>query len=395
MACRTETVGALQYEYCPDQLPPRADRLQALMRGRFVDELTGNGINAQLTVHTTVVGVTPRTAFNGIAGLIGNPARRFPGLAANTVTLDMNVSCRRFVTQSFSADLGPINTAAGYPADFPDFFAPIDLGDVGLHREATVISGRCVQSNGLSRTPLSNTTIDISGLWHRFPAANVDPLAVVEAPNIVSLLQGLYEGRRAATDQVRQRTLQPRAGEEKRLLSVANAGDRQVRLSDRVNLVAGQVLALQPEHNELVEYLPVTAVNGATGDTQPATVTLAYPLKKSHREGVTAVRVDPQPPGASNDFTRDAIIGDQTLFLAALTDINDSTVEISGGGSVEYHRSRLYRAVSDADGFFSLPPIARVAMMQLHASHAALADVNRIFSPDYERAENRGDLVFI
>lgn len=395
MICRTKVFDAISYDYCPDDLPPPADRIQRLMHGRFIDELTGNPISAQLTVSSQLENVRTRASASAVAGLIANPARRFPGLATNTVELDMTVRCRGFIQQSFSADLGPFNTGVGDPADFPNYFATVDLGDIGLHRQATVIRGRCVHNDGVSRTPLSNAAVQLTGVWHQFPAADVDQLAVVAAPDIIFLLQGLYSARRIGIDQVRQRSLQAQIGEEKTLVLPAAAGATQVRLSDRVNLVAGQVLGIEVGHSERVEYLQVVSVDGASTDTQAATVTLAYPLLTDHREGVNAVRVNPQPAGNANDLVLHAITGDQTLFLDALTDIDNTTVEISGAGAAEYHRVHLYSVFSDGDGYFSLPPISRVAMMQLHASHAVPpTDVDTIFSPDYEQFINRIDLIF-
>jgi hypothetical protein len=113
------------------------------------------------------------------------------------------------------------------------------------------------------------------------------------------------------------------------------------------------------------------------------------------------VRVVPQPAGGTNHLLRNAIPGDQTIFLDALTDISDSgsvagsAVEISGPHGTEYHRVHLFTVQSDAEGYFRLPPISRVAMMQLHASHpGSSGDVEMMFSPDYERFENRIDLIF-
>lgn len=396
MVCRTELVNAFSYDYCPDDLPPPADRIQSIMHGRFIDELNGNGITAQLTVSSQQEYLIPRSSvFSSVAGLVANPARHFPGLAANTVSLNMRVSCRRFLSQSFVGNLGPFNTGAGHAADFPDFFAPINLGDVGLHRQATTIKGRCVQNNGVSRTPLSNTSVELMGVWHQFPAADVDPLAVVEAPGIISLLHGLYRQRQAGAEQIRRRVLQPQIGDEKYLLLPAVAGATQVRISNQVNLTPGHILAIDIGHNDLVEYLEVVSINGASTDIQPATVTLAYPLIKSHRDGITVVRVDPQPAGTSNNLLRDAIPGDQTVFLDALTDLTEPTVEIFGAGTAEYHQMHLYSVVSDAEGYFSLPPISRISMMQLRASHAGLAQhVDTTFSPDYELFENHIDFVF-
>lgn len=395
MVCRTEIIKDVAYDYCPDALPAVADRIQSLMHGRFMDELTGNPVNARLHVRSSMTQVSARSSADGVAGLVANPARQFPGLAATTVALNMTVTGRHFLSQTFPGSLGPFNTGVGDPADFPHYFAPVDLGDVGLHRVATVIGGRCVHNNGVARLPLANVTVEITGLWHQFPAASIDPLAVVEAPDILSLLHGLYTGRHAGVDQVRQRTLLPQAGEEKTLLFPVSSGATRVRLSDRVNLSPGQLLAIESEDIDRVEYLQMTAVEGASGATQAATVTLAYPLLKSHRNGVSAVRVNPQPAGAANNLLRDGIPGDQTLFLDALSGLGNSSVEISGFGAPEYHRVHLYSVVSDGDGYFSLPPLSRVAMMQLHASQVGpLADIDRVFSPDYEQSGNRMDLIF-
>ncbi|MCP4925670.1 MAG: hypothetical protein GY916_06985 [Gammaproteobacteria bacterium] len=395
MTCRSETVDGLSYRYCPDELPPPADRIRAIMMGRFTDELTGSPISAALWVSSDMSNMWVRASADAVGGLVGNPARRFPGLAGASVPLEMTVSCRRYLPQTFNADLGPFNTGLGHPADFPEHFEPVDLGNVGLRRQATIVGGRCALNNGIDRTPLGNATIQIIGIWHQFPAANVDPLAVVQPPDIVSLRQGLYRRRQPGTDQLRRRTLLPQLGDEKRIMLPAMSGSNQVRLSDRINLSAGQVLGLEIDHRELVEYIEVDSIDGASTASQPATVTLAYPLRCDHRQGVETVRVNPQPAGSANGFIRDAIVGDQTLFLDGLTDIDNTAIEITGSGDPEYHAVSLYDMMSDADGYYSMPPIARVAMMQISASHPLPASsVDLTFSPDYEQFGNRVDLIF-
>jgi len=395
MACRTQTVKTLAYDYCPDDLPIQSNRMQSIISARFIDELTGNEIVSQLTVSSEMDKQIYRTKLNGVAGLVANPFKCFPGLASNSVEVDMSVSAKRFLSQSFVSQLGPFNTLLGFANDFPDIFMPIELGDVGMHREASRIKGRCVINTAVGRTPVAGANVTFSGLWHMFPAANIDPLVVVEQPNIVSLLHGLYSQRIAGTDQIRQRDLSPLVGEEKTLLSSTQPGDTVVHISNRVNLLAGQILAFEVAHNDLVEYIEIIDVNGLSTDTQPATVTLAYPLSKAHREGVTVVRVNPQAPASSNNFLRDGIQKDQTIFLDALTDLTDSTVEVFGTGNAEYHRMNLYSVISDAQGYFSLPFISRVAMIQIQASALGVPqDAEIIFSPDYELFENQLDLFF-
>ena len=62
------------------------------------------------------------------------------------------------------------------------------------------------------------------------------------------------------------------------------------------------------------------------------------------------------------------------------------------GGAPEYHQAELYSDVSDADGYFRLPPIARVA---LHAQRLGLTSPpDERFTPDYRLAENRLTVMF-
>lgn len=396
MACRTEFANGNRYEFCPEIIPPAADRLQAIMRGRFIDELTGLGVTAQLHISSNTEQLAPRIGMNGVAGLVGNPLRRFPGLRNNTQVIDMTVTAQGYQPRRFSRNLGPFNTGIGAPADYPHFFSSINLGDVALHRAPSVIKGRCVQNTGTARLPLAGVNVELTGVWHQFPAAHEDPLLLLESANVLALRQGLYADRRAGADTVRRRNLNPVAGEEKTVLHTTTQDTQHVYLSDRLNLNPGDVLAIEIAHRDLVEYLAIDAVEGSSNPAQPALITLAYPLKKEHRAGVSAVRVIPQVPGASQGLLRDGNQGDCTIFLNDLVDIALPSVEITDGIAVpEYHAFDFYRTTSDAEGFFRLPPITRVAQMQIRASRFDLPQViNNVFSPDYDQYENRLDLVF-
>lgn len=396
MNCRQIIHVGVPFTYCPDETPRLADRLQAIMQGRFVDELTGRGIQARLTIATDTPELQPRVAEDGVAGLVANPLRRFPGLLANTVSVDMRVDVSRYLPRRFVRDLGPFDDALGSPADYPDFFAPIDLGVIGLHREPTYIKGRCVQEAPVQRTPLAGVSVEITGLWRQFPASNVFPPMVIENPLILCLQQGLYRDRSTATDQVRQRTLALVAGEEKQLLVPMAAGSSRLRLSDRDNLSIGDVLAIEPEYPELTEYIQIAHIDASSSPDQPADISLAYPLRKPHLQRISCVRTTLPAPGAANPFAQDAFEGDRTLFLNSLTGVTSTHVEISNGiDAPEYHAVQLYSVLSDAQGFFRLPPLHRIAQLEIVASRADLpTPVTVVFSPDYDRAENRLDLVF-
>jgi len=387
MIPRIEIANGQAYTFHPDSQPPVAHRLRAVMHGRMVDELTGLPMTSRLKVNTDRPGLHPRVEHGGIAGVVGNPGRLFPQLAAAAVDLMMTVTATRYLDRHLSANLGPI-------AGFPNAFAPVNFGDVPMHRPATQLRGRVVRINGPDRVPLSGADVRIAGVWAMFPPANVDPQAVMQAPNLVALNAALYAARDAAIDQVRRRALGLMPGEEKTIVQRASAGQTSMSVSDRINLNPGDLLAIQPNHAELAEYIRVTAINGAATDDQVAHISLSYPLQHDHPQGSTVVRATLQAQGSDNPLDRAGIPGDQSLFCAALNGLNNaSVVEIIGSGHPEYHVMALYQTVSDAAGYFRLPPIARVAQLQLEVDRADLLQPHRVlFSPDYELSEQRLDI---
>jgi hypothetical protein len=396
MSCRTIIDKGTQYTFCPadeptaaNRQPPTANRQRAIMQGRFLDELTGREITADISVATRIEGLNPRVALGGIAGLVGSPGRLFPDLVGSPVEIDMTVTASRYIERRFQETLGPI-------AGFPDAFQSIDLGDVPMHRLPTVVRGRVVQSGTMPRTPLTGVTARLDGVWHTFPAADVDPLTVIEASNIASATPGLYARRTAGTDILRQRTMVLAAGEEKQLTRSQGRGSADIHLSDRVNLNIGDVLAINPAHPNLVEYIPVIAIDTASASNRPATVTLAFGLANDQKETTTVVRATPQAPGGDNALARDGTIGDQTIFLTGLIGLSGaSVIEITGSGPDEYQSAALYETTSDADGYFRMPPISRVAVMRIHAERADLPQpVDFNYSPEYDLSENRADIVF-
>lgn len=389
MTCRTIDVDTRSCRFCPEDPPPPADRLRAVVRGRFLDELTGREIGADITVSTAVAGLEPRTGFGGVAGLVGYPRRLFPGLGAGSVAVDMTVSAARYVSRRFEETLGPV-------ANFPDAFQPIDLGDIPMHRQSVALRGRVVDSRTTPRTPMAGVTVRVEGFWSTFPAPDVYPPNVVETPNLVSLQPGLYAQRVAGTDSLRRRDMVPAAGEEKILIRAARAGDSTLRISDRLNLDPGHILAIEPNHPDLAEYLHIVAVKGTATPDQPATVTLNFALAHDHAETSRVVRSTPQPAGLANALARDGIAGDGTVFLNALADLpTASIVEISGGADPEYQHIALYEGLSDAGGYYRLPPVSRVAQLELKAERAGLPKpVKMVVSPNYDRFEDFRDILF-
>jgi hypothetical protein len=386
--CRDDVADGFAYVLCPDDPPVVADRLRAVVRWLAVDEITRLAPEVDFAVTTSNLGLTPRVSSGGRMGLVGNPARLYPGLDLGSVDIGYSVAAPGFLPRHRTLKLGPI-------AGFPNAFAPKDDGVLSLHREPIVIRGRVGKLGGLDPTPLAGATVRLAGVWSTFPPYNVVPDTVIEPPNLLALYPGLYADRLTATDGVRKRDLVLAAGEEKTLVRPAVPGDVDVRISDRTNLNPGDLLAFETARPDHAEYVLVHQVFPGAVSDEPATVRLEYPLALAHEQGTVCVRATPQVPLATNTLTRDGIPAERVAFLSALTGFFDgATVEILGGATPEWQTVHLYETTSDADGFYRLPPISRVASVKLHADSGALTPQEPVTSPDYRRYDNFVDVIF-
>jgi hypothetical protein len=391
VTCRADSVGFWSYRSCPDDPPVAADRLRAVVRWQAVDEISESGPDLDYTIQTDALGLSPRISRDGIMGLVGNPARLYPGLDTATVDLAFTLYTPGYLPRELVATVGPV---VGFPNNFtPAKARPGDTdGNIALHRDAIVLRGRTVKlvPGQLDPVPVPLVPISIIGTWWVFPPANVDPDTVIEPANLASLHPGLYTDRITATDSVTRRDLAPVVGQDKTLVAPAVRGETTARISDRIGVIGpGTVLAFEPSRPDRVEYVHVTLVNGASTDDQPATVTLAYRLQLDHEEGTAVQVVTPQAPAAANALVRDGIRSDRVAFTAALAGVTAGVVEI-GGSTVhpEYQTASLYSTTSDSNGFFRLPPLSRVASVKLQTPALKL-----VTSPDYGRYENLVDLV--
>ncbi|MBS0168396.1 MAG: hypothetical protein JSR29_20110 [Nitrospira sp.] len=390
MSCRTEQTERWTYRFCPDPLSAPANRLRAVLRARLVDELTGQPIDFGLDLTTDRAGLTPRVARGGVVGLVGLPGSLFPQLDVSPVTVTMRASVPRYVPVELGGTLGPI-------VGFPDQFSALDLGDVGMHRASTTVRGRTLRRASLTATVVVGATVEIAGYWSTFPPANINPSTVMELPNILALSPPLYAPRPVGITQLQRRDAVPVVGQEKIFLLTASVGETRLRLSNRIGLAAGVLLIIESSDPVRVERIPIAGVDTASAADQPAWVTLIHPLLYTHRDGVIAQPANLTPPGAANSLTRAAIPGDETVFLNGMVGLTSGiTVELDdGGGRPEYHQAELYSDVSDADGYFQLPPIARVAMVALHARRLGLTSPpDERFTPDYRLAESHFTVMF-
>ena len=277
----------------------------------------------------------------------------------------------------------------------PDNFAPTDLGDLTLHREPLVIYGRTVRANSSTTTPLAGATVRVTGIWRTPPPANMS--VPPDASHLVSLQPPLYADRAVIVGELRRRDLPAIVGDEKFLLDDVRQGADPIRLSNRQNLASGDILLIDPNNPDIAEYLAINTIVGASTASQPAHIVLDYPVAHTHRRDALVQKVNPQPLGAvAQQIMHEALVGDTCVFLndlAGLAGANE--VQITGGSNPpEYHRLMRFSVASDGDGYYRLPPISRVAQIEILAEHGALAPVQMEFRPDYRLRENRLDFTF-
>lgn len=384
---RVEVAGRTYIQSYDDEVR-LSDHTWALVSAHLVDEITREPPRSTITVGADMSGLFPRVVGDGLVGLVGVPQLVFPNLAIQDYDIQVTMRAEGYLTRTENATI-PSNPG------FPNAFAPLDLGNVFLHREPIVIRGRTVLANGNRRTAIPSASVTITGVWRTLPPA--DMVVPADPPNLVSLRPPLYFPRSAATDRLRRREMTPVLGEDKFLLEDSFSGTDTLRLSDRINLASGDTIVIDPLDPDIAEYLTISFVLGASTDDQPATVLLTYPAAKHHRANGIARKVIPQAPGSDNVFDRDAIIGDTCVFLNSMIDLDTANVvEIRGGATLpEYHILGHFSVTSDADGYFRFPLLSRVAQVEIQADDGgAHPTITLIFTPNYENKENRIDCVF-
>jgi hypothetical protein len=173
------------------------------------------------------------------------------------------------------------------------------------------------------------------------------------------------------------------------------AGATSLRVSNAQGVAAGTLFAVDAGDPDRLEYAEVVSVAAASTPDQPATVTVTPPLAGGHRTGAVVQRMTAGAAGASRALTREALPGDGVLFLANLAGLaTGDTVRVAGGGGAnEHHRVRLFDVVTDAAGYYRLPPLGRVAQLNVRAQSGAIAPVTLELRPDYTQASQRLDFV--
>jgi hypothetical protein len=375
------------YLFSPDDQAPLGDRFWAIIKLRVTDELTEQPPASIISLETSERGFTPRIAGDGLAALVGIPRQVFPRLGSMAYTVHVTISAEGYVPRELAIPVGA-------DPNFPRTFTTPPVTNVALHREPIVISGRTVRANGNTTSPVAGATISVTGLWRMAPAANV--VVPPSPPNLFALRPPLYSDRAAVTQFLRRQNLPPLPGTEKTLVNDLLQGANQILLSNRQGLNAGNILLIDTGDAELSEFIAIKTVPLTSPADQATLVTLDYPVNRTHRRNALVQQVMPQPLGPQRQFTVDAIVGDACVFLDGSGGLAGAQeVQVNGPpGPDEHHELMQFSVLSNADGYYRMPPLSRVAQVVIHAEKIMGGQTFRAtstFRPDYRQRENRLD----
>jgi hypothetical protein len=387
MLRRTVESNSRSYLFSPDDVPPLGERTWALVKLRVTDELNGEPPDSTIIIQAKEQGFVPRVARDGIAGLAGIPQNVFPGLRTTNYIVHLTVSAEGYVSRDLQVPV-PLDPT------FPSTFKPPPLVNLALHREPVVIAGRTVRLNGNTTLPVIGAAVSVTGIWRTPPPANV--LVPPAPPNLVALRPPLYSDRPALTQFMRRRDLTPIIGSEKALVNDLLPGANPILLPDRLGLSVGDVLLIDATEPDLAEFIPIKTVPLTSPANQPTLITFEYPVIRAHRRHAVVQRVTPQPAGPTQQLTVDAIVGDTCVFLNGIAGLAGAHEVLVSGLPDEHHKLMTFSVMSDADGYYRMPPLSRLAQVEIHAEKVIGAQTFHAttnFRPDYRERENRMDLV--
>jgi hypothetical protein len=388
MARRSVTVDGNTLLVNFDEPPAQGSLNWAMLRARLFDELTGQAPVTTAFITGGPPQVRPRVASGGIVGLVGVPQKATPRLATQPYAFDVTMGAAGYL--SFERRV----TMPAQPG-FPATFTPADLGALPLHRTPTTIRGRLMLEGGAGRTPIAGGLARVRGVWRTTPPPNVSVAA--DPPNLVSLYPPVSFPRASGIGRLRRRDMQPVLGQDKTLNADASAGSDLLLLTNWTGLTTASILMIEPQDTARREIIGIAGIDGEPDPALPARVTLDQPLTFTHRSGALVRRATPQVAGQPMVVSADVIEGDTTVYVGTLNVPNGVIVEVAGGPQpTEYRVASLYEAQSDGDGYYRLPPLSRVAQLELEASDGGIHPaVTSVRTPNYGVPENVLDLVLV
>jgi hypothetical protein len=182
---------------------------------------------------------------------------------------------------------------------------------------------------------------------------------------------------------------------DKFLLADALQGATEIRLSDQLSLAVGTILLIDAGEPDLTEFIAISSITGAGTADQPCTVSLVQPLAYGHRRDAVVQRTIPSALTNIKKISVEALAGDTCVFVSSTGGLT-AEVEVSDASTKEYHRVSTFSVVSDANGYYRLPPLSRVAQLVIEGKKTIGPQTfaaKTIFRPDYSKRENTLDLL--
>ncbi len=396
MTRRVVQANDIDYIYESDGVVSEGRRLRAIAHGRLIDELTKQPLRTSIRITTNRPGLLSKVQPEGHVGVVGVPARSFsePSLDSNSHSFEISFEAQGYIPHSETITVGPI---AGYPDSISSTDLPVALGEIQMHRTATVISGR-VMTIGSSDSaspplPAPGAQVSITSITRQTPSPDTTPVADPFVP--ISIHPGLFKHRDIGTH-CRKIQLTPAPEPARNLVQSARQGETRLKLSSVENLSPGDILLIDANSIDRKEYLQIDSILPLGGNNTPGWVSFVHPFSCDHSNGVSVQRVVPQSFGPEdNTLGASGNTGDRCLLLNnVINGINDhDVIEISNGSHSEYHVARLFSVSTDGDGYYRLPPLSRVGLLTLHAESVTQSGDVEDFIPDYNRTNNLIDVV--
>jgi hypothetical protein len=258
-----------------------------------------------------------------------------------------------------------------------------------------VISGKTVLQKATGYEVLSGVQVRIIGIWRHPPSAYQSTPSA--NPNLVFITPPLFFDRSAKQGRLHRYNLKVLKDPVRTLLENVKPGSKLIYASSLQALSPGDLIAIDFFDPERVEFHAIETV--PTGSqAQSGRLGLAIPLQRAHRNGARLQKAsNPKKLGSLQYLKEDARVGESCLFLHQLKNLKTArqvSIRDNSKNPPEYHSVQFYDAESNKQGYYRLPPLSRLAQVELEASYKKLKPVKVIFSPDYSQTENQVDFIF-
>jgi hypothetical protein len=231
-----------------------------------------------------------------------------------------------------------------------------------------VIRGRTVLRKATGDKALVGVQVRISGIRREPPSAYL-PTSFAD-PNLVFITPPLFFDRSAKQGRLHRYNLKILKDPGRTLLENVEPGSKLIYASRWQGLSPGDLVAIDALDPERVEFHAIETVPSGS-QAQSGRLGLTIPLQRAHGNGARLQKVNsPNKLGTMQHLKEDARVGESCIFLHQLKNLKTAhhvAITASSKNPSEYHSMQIYEAESNEQGYYSLPPISRIALLQIQA----------------------------